>query len=104
MPGVRTERNLLIVFTNLSRFSAQSFRETDTGIADIVDAYYEAVGTATKAAGGTVVKFIGDGALIVFPENGVRPVRGRRRKTIRCHWKGRKYHSHARFDRSDTFR
>jgi len=37
----------------------------------MVDAYYERLATGVEAAGGKIVKFIGDGALIVFPEDAV---------------------------------
>jgi len=71
MNAIRSEASLLIVFTNLSRFSAQSLRQNDIETADVIDAYYEQLATAAEAAGGRVVKFIGDGALIVFPEDAV---------------------------------
>jgi adenylate cyclase len=65
------ETHLLIVFTNLSRFSAQSLRQSDSETADGLDEYYETLAAAVTAAGGTLVKFIGDGALVVFPEDAV---------------------------------
>jgi adenylate cyclase len=68
MTKTRSETPLLIVFTNLTRHSAQSLRQEDTETAEGLDTYYECVAAAVDAAGGTVVKFIGDGALIVFPE------------------------------------
>ena len=71
MNETRSETSLLIVFTNLSRFAAQSLRLNDIETADMVDTYYERLATAVEAAGGKVVKFIGDGALIVFPEDSV---------------------------------
>lgn len=71
MNETRSETPLLIVFTNLSRFAAQSLRQNDVETANMVDAYYERLASAVEAAGGKVVKFIGDGALIVFPEDAV---------------------------------
>ena len=71
MPEIRSETPLLIVFLDLSRFSAQSLRQTDAELADILDLYYERVATAVTTAGGVVVKFIGDAALVVFPEHAV---------------------------------
>jgi class 3 adenylate cyclase len=64
----RATRELLIVFADLS-FYTQDARRTndDARVADIIDAYYERLSDGTRAAGGQVVKFIGDGALIVFP-------------------------------------
>jgi class 3 adenylate cyclase len=71
MNETRSETSLLIAFTNLSRFTAQSLRQNDIETANMVDAYYEHLASAVEAAGGKVVKFIGDGALIVFPEDAV---------------------------------
>jgi len=67
----RSERSLSIVFTNLTRYTAQSLRVSDREIADTMDQYYEHTGKAVAGAGGTVVKFIGDGALLLFPEGRV---------------------------------
>jgi len=71
MSIVRSETPLLIVFTNLSRFAAECLRRTDSEIATVSDDYYERVAKAVDAAGGRVVKFIGDGALIVFADDAV---------------------------------
>src|ERR1051325_4424582 len=71
MSAPRSESELLIVFANLSRFSSQSLHESDATIADVLDTYYEKVAEATERAGGTLVKFIGDGILMVFPEPAV---------------------------------
>jgi adenylate cyclase len=58
---------LLIAFADLTRFAAQSLCVSDGDLADTVDKYYELVAARIDAAGGRVVKFIGDAALIVFP-------------------------------------
>ena len=71
MAKKRSKTTLLIVFTNLSRFSAQSLQLDDVEIADALDDYYDQVKSAAKGSGGRVVKFIGDGALLVFPEDRV---------------------------------
>jgi adenylate cyclase len=71
MPEIRSEISMLVVFVDLTRFGAQSQRVDDVELADTIDAYYEQVGAAVQAAGGRVVKFVGDGVLIVFPEDGV---------------------------------
>jgi class 3 adenylate cyclase len=57
MNETRSETSLLIVFTDLSRFTAQSLRQNDVETADMVDAYYERLASAVEAAGGKVVKF-----------------------------------------------
>jgi adenylate cyclase len=71
MAEPRSEVPLLIAFADLTRFMAQSQRVSDAELADTIDAYYEQVGVVIDKAGGRVVKFIGDAALIVFPEDAV---------------------------------
>lgn len=71
MAEIRTEVPLLIAFVDLARFAAQSQRVDDLELANTVDSYYEHVGAAVQEAGGTIVKFVGDAALIVFPETAV---------------------------------
>jgi adenylate cyclase len=71
MADVRTEVPLLLAFVDLTRFFAQSQRVADVELAETIDAYYERVGAAVKDAGGRVVKFVGDGVLIAFPEDRV---------------------------------
>src|SRR5689334_16373073 len=69
--SARVPATLLITFIGLNRFSAQSRRIGDSDLADIVDTYYERVAARVAAANGRLVKFMGDGALVVFPEDGV---------------------------------
>src|SRR5215210_6103585 len=64
----RAATPLLIVFLDLTRFSAQSQRVEDAELADTIDAYYGHVSRGIESAGGRVVKFIGDATLAVFPE------------------------------------
>jgi len=71
MAELRTEVPLLIAFVDLTRFGAQSERTDDLELAETLDAYYEHIGAAVQGAGGTVVKFEGDAALIVFPASEV---------------------------------
>jgi len=65
----RSETSLLIVFIDLTRASAQSLRVSDVELADTFDSFYEEVGNAVRTTGGTVVKFMGDAALLVFSED-----------------------------------
>ena len=65
-----TELSLLIVFADLTRFTAETQRRPDREVARIMDAFYERVAARIEASSGRVVKFIGDAALIVFPEDG----------------------------------
>jgi class 3 adenylate cyclase len=71
MAEIRSAVPLLIAFVDLTRFGAQSQRTDDLEIAETIDAYYEHVGAAVRAGGGSVVKFEGDAALIVFPATAV---------------------------------
>ena len=67
----RSEVPLLIAFADLTRFFVQSQRVSDLDLADTLDAFYECVAVPVDKAGGPVVKFIGDAALIVFSEDAV---------------------------------
>lgn len=71
MPEIRSETSLLVAFVDLTRFASQSQRVGDVELADGIDAYYEQVGASVQDAGGRVVKFVGDGVLIVFGEDQV---------------------------------
>jgi adenylate cyclase len=71
MVPARANTPLLIVFMDLTRFNAQAQQAADDALASVIDEYYELAGEAVRAAGGTVVKFIGDAVLAVFPEAGV---------------------------------
>jgi len=71
MTEARSEVSLLIAFADLTRFLAICQRTDDAEIARTLDAFYEHVGSAVASAGGTLVKFIGDAALIVFTEDKV---------------------------------
>jgi adenylate cyclase len=65
--AARASRELVICFLDLSTYTMDARRTADDGrLADIIDGYYERVAERTRGAGGTVVKFIGDGALLVF--------------------------------------
>jgi adenylate cyclase len=67
----RRELPLLIAFADLTRYAAQSLRVSDEILADTVDELYRRVATSVEAAGGRVVKFIGDGTLAVFEPTAV---------------------------------
>jgi adenylate cyclase len=67
----RESTSLLIAFIDLSRFTVQSQRVEDAEIADVLDSFYERVARAVTSAGGRTVKFIGDAAFVVFPEQAV---------------------------------
>jgi len=62
----RVELPLLVAFIDLTGFAMQCTRVADDDLAAVIDGYYELVASRVTAAGGRVVKFIGDGALVVF--------------------------------------
>jgi class 3 adenylate cyclase len=62
-----TRTAMVIAFIDLARFQIASRRLTDEALAQLVQDYYERVADGLKGAGGRVVKFMGDGALAVFP-------------------------------------
>jgi class 3 adenylate cyclase len=64
--GMKLE-SLVIVFADLSRFQIASRRVKDDALVAVLEEYYERIADGVKPAGGRVVKFMGDGALIVFP-------------------------------------
>lgn len=70
-PPERAEQRLLISFVDLTRFTAETRRRPNQEIASEMDAMYRRIGAAIGAAGGRVVKFIGDASLIVFAEDAV---------------------------------
>ena len=65
--GPRNTRELLVSFIDLSSYTRDAHRTDEATLADRVDAYYELVAGRVQSVGGVVVKFIGDGTLLVFP-------------------------------------
>lgn len=61
------ERELVVAFFDLSAFMRYSRTQPDLTIATTLVAYYEAVGDWVEEAGGQVVKFLGDGGLLIYP-------------------------------------
>jgi adenylate cyclase len=57
---------LVIVFIDLARFQIASRRVKDAALVEILEDYYARIVDGLKPAGGRVVKFMGDGALVVF--------------------------------------
>ena len=62
-----TEMELLVAFTDLNNFLNATSRLSDLKTFGILSEFAELTGVVVERAGGTVVKFLGDGALIVFP-------------------------------------
>ena len=67
----RETTSVLIVFLDLSRFKFEAARREDAEIAAALNAFYRLVAREAAAGGGRVVKFIGDAALVVFPESAI---------------------------------
>jgi class 3 adenylate cyclase len=68
--GMRREP-LVIAFIDLSRFQIASRRVKDDALVALLEEYYERITDGLKPAGGRVVKYMGDGALVVFPADRV---------------------------------
>ena len=66
-----TELDVLVAFTDLTLFSRYANTCSARELFDTVSAYYEVIGGIVSDAGGKVVKFIGDEALVVFPDGDV---------------------------------
>ena len=64
---MKTSR-LLVAFTNFTGYTVQAEGLADLDVARVMDRYYQLAGARIGAAGGRVVKFIGDGMLAVFPK------------------------------------
>lgn len=62
----RQECALVIAFVDLMGYAAQCARVSDREVADVIDGYYEVVADRVGGTGGRVVKFMGDGALVVY--------------------------------------
>lgn len=62
----RIEVAALVAFVDVMGFAVHSMRVADRDLADVIDGYYQVVAAQIAAAGGRVVKYMGDGALVVF--------------------------------------
>jgi class 3 adenylate cyclase len=71
MADTRAEVPLLIAFADLLRFGVRSQRTDDIELAETIDATTSTSRRPSRTPGGTVVKFLGDAALITFPEDAV---------------------------------
>jgi len=64
----RVEQAVLIVFADLTRFMVNSRSTPDAALAELLDGYYRHAEDLVSAAGGCVVKFMGDAFLAIWPE------------------------------------
>jgi len=65
------EMNLLVSFCDLKGFMRFCQGHSDLEISTFLDEFYELVGDIIEEAGGQVLKFLGDAALVVFAEEDV---------------------------------
>ena len=63
--------NFLIAFCDLTGFGKLSRRNDDAAVFAFLSGLYELIGEVIESAGGRVIKFIADTALVVFEEAGV---------------------------------
>jgi hypothetical protein len=68
VPSSRVEQAVLIVFADLTRFMVNSRSTPDATLAELLDGYYRHAEGLVSAAGGRIVKFMGDAFLAVWPE------------------------------------
>jgi adenylate cyclase len=64
----------LVLLTDLRGFTDLTSRSNDVAVLDALGAYSEAVVRAVTAAGGDVLKFMGDGILSIFTLNGPKAI------------------------------
>ena len=65
-----TLKNLLIVFSDLSSFVKISEEHSDpVELFNLMNSYFEVVGSIIEPAGGRILKYMGDSVLIVFEED-----------------------------------
>ena len=66
-----SEVPLLVAVANFTGYTAQTAGLADLDVSRVMAGYYDLADATISAAGGRVVKFIGDGVLAVFPSDGV---------------------------------
>lgn len=64
-----------IAFVDLTGYTSLTEREGDVSAAEVADRFVDVVRRTTVAAGGSVVKFLGDGAMLLF-DDAIGAVRG----------------------------
>ena len=67
-----TERTLLVAFTDVTGFAKEFQNRTNREMFELMSQFYELIGNEVQASGGKVVKFIGDAALLVYPEENAK--------------------------------
>lgn len=64
----RTVERLAVAFTDLEGFTEYTAREGDEAASVMLSAHHRAVGPIIRSRGGRLVKRLGDGLLLTFPE------------------------------------
>ena len=67
-PGEGSTQCLTVLFTDLEGFTRFTSREGDEAAADVLHQHHRAVAPLIRSRGGKLVKRIGDGLLVTFPE------------------------------------
>jgi adenylate cyclase len=80
--GARRDLEAVILFADLRDFTAKAARWSVDELLAALDAYYQALVDAITAAGGDVLKFMGDGLMAVFPIAGAGEVAGTCRRAF----------------------
>ena len=63
---------MVVATADIDGFTRGSRGRSNVEMFQFLDRFYEIVGDVVSSAGGTVVKFMGDGALLAFPEDRAR--------------------------------
>ncbi len=63
--------NLLVAFADITNFAKYSKKIDSLELFNFINEFAEITGEIIENAGGKVIKFIGDCALVIFPENKV---------------------------------
>lgn len=61
------EKELVISFCDLTRFAKWCHKREDQEIVDLLKSYYQLTSEIVEKSGGTIIKFIGDASLIIYP-------------------------------------
>jgi hypothetical protein len=64
-----TERRVVLALADIARFLVISRSISDRESFELLEDFYELIGGVVEGVGGKVVKFMGDAALMVFPED-----------------------------------
>ena len=67
------ECRMVVALADIAGFDKASRKKSGQEVFSMLDEFYELVGNIVGSAGGRVVKFMGDCAFIVFPEEKARP-------------------------------